>query len=263
MYKVLIAEDEPFIGDSIRKMMERFGPEFEVRACVYDGEAALERLEEESFDVVLTDIRMPGMDGIEVLRRIDRDYPNIITVVISGYEIFDYARKALKYHASEYLLKPVSIDNMKELLAKLKVLLVEREKEQHYQKIFSAVGVGGVEKKEDGSGKEQLAESVRQYLEGHYGEKITTKELSKKFGLVPSYLSTLFRQEQGMSPSDYLNRLRIERAKALLLENMFLTVREIAEITGYADQLYFSKVFKKETGMTPSDFRAAFGKRQD
>ncbi len=66
-----------------------------------------------------------------------------------------------------------------------------------------------------------------------------------------------------MSPSDYLNRLRIERAKALLLENMFLTVREIAEITGYADQLYFSKVFKKETGMTPSDFRAAFGKRQD
>ncbi len=165
MYKVLIAEDEPFIGDSIRKMMERFGPEFEVCACVYDGEAALERLEEESFDVVLTDIRMPGMDGIEVLRRIDRDYPNIITVVISGYEIFDYARKALKYHASEYLLKPVSIDNMKELLAKLKVLLVEREKEQHYQKIFSAVGVGGGEKKRRRQ-RERAVGGVRKAISG-------------------------------------------------------------------------------------------------
>ena len=261
MYKVLIAEDEPFISDNIRRMIERFGPEFEVCACVYDGEAALERLKEENFDVVLTDIRMPGMDGIEVLRRIDHDYPNIVTVVISGYEIFDYARKALKYHASEYLLKPVSIDSMNELLEKLKNLLSEWKKQQYYPNIFSSTGIEGREKKEDGREKEQLVESVKQYLDDHYGEKITTKDLSKKFGLVPSYLSTLFRQEQGMSPSDYLNRLRIEKAKVLLLENIFLTVREIAEITGYADQLYFSKVFKKETGMTPSEFRAASWKR--
>lgn len=91
-----------------------------------------------------------------------------------------------------------------------------------------------------------MAESVRQYLEGHYGEKITTKELSKKFGLVPSYLSTLFRQEQGMSPSDYLNRLRIERAKALLLENMFLTVRKLRKSPGMRISCISAKYLKKK-----------------
>ncbi len=97
---------------------------------------------------------------------------------------------------------------------------------------------------------------VEEYLRGHYAEHITGQTLARKFGYVPSYISFLFRQAYGQSPSDYLTALRLDRAKELMRSDPAMLVREVAERVGFKNQYHFSRVFKKNEGLWPSDFKS-------
>ena len=97
---------------------------------------------------------------------------------------------------------------------------------------------------------------VEEYLRGHYAEHITGQTLAKKFGYVPSYISFLFRQAYGQSPSDYLTKLRLDKAKELMRGDPAMLVREVAERVGFKNQYHFSRVFKKNEGLWPTDFKA-------
>jgi YesN/AraC family two-component response regulator len=101
----------------------------------------------------------------------------------------------------------------------------------------------------------KLINSIQNYLKVNYQKSITNTVLSKEFGFVPSYISRLFKQyNDGISPGDYLSNYRIEKAKKIMKENPELMVKEIADMVGFHDAYYFSKIFKKKTGMWPTEY---------
>lgn len=106
--------------------------------------------------------------------------------------------------------------------------------------------------------KEYLVLQLEDYIKTNMSASITNQTLADAFGLVSTYISKLFKKYKGVSPSEYLLSLRIEKAKEMLIHDPDLLAKDIAEIVGYADPLYFSRVFKKVTGMYPSDYRKHF-----
>ncbi len=111
----------------------------------------------------------------------------------------------------------------------------------------------------DKSGMNSLMERIDTYLRTHLADAINTQTLSHTFGLVPSYLSKLFTNYKGMSPARYLVYLRIEKAKEMLIEQPEMLFKDIGVMVGYPDPHHFSRVFKKETGMYPSEFKEKGG----
>ena len=120
MFKVLIAEDEPPIMRMIKSTLESVDSDFKVTECCINGKNAVEKLKNEDFDIVITDIKMPIMTGIELAGWIYQNKPDTKVIIVSGYSDFEYARKALEYKVFDYLLKPISKDKVSELTARIK-----------------------------------------------------------------------------------------------------------------------------------------------
>jgi len=508
--KILIVEDEPPIARSLRTLIEQL-PDMTVVACAIHGVDALEWLEREAIDVVFTDVSMPVMGGIELMSAIHERYPDIVTVVVSGYQDFEYVRSALRYQAFDYMLKPVFKPDLHKLLGSLEEASFDRKRERQERTerqlhdllnrtgsswpplhnsvpnmpwytvavicagtlpgsyadkrspardywgavdlsvllpaqlpanqgdnrywvldgksaaekiivcgsmeeqdrtlleqvyaqlprdLFVTMAVGpavarveelaemhdalrmflyrtiSIEQSQlrwvqqselqavqsqshekgillDSAESESLvlhlnwAEAepveqilrqlfgrcmeqmtsqaeleslmlqilhrvskfsagqdvnlseleieigeamtsassypvlleevvrifvktssrhkaqdtprivldVEQYLQENYAQAITNEDLSKKFGFVPSYITKLYRTHRGMSPSQYMTRIRLEKAKEIMRSQPELMLKEIAEMVGYNDPLYFSRVFHKEVGIWPSEYK--------
>ena len=107
--RILIVDDEPEAGEILSLRLARRGME---PAYASSGEAALARLKEQPADIVLLDIKMPGMDGLEVLRHIRNDYPDISVIILSGHADMESAAKGLELGAFFYLLKPVNLEDL-------------------------------------------------------------------------------------------------------------------------------------------------------
>ncbi len=499
MIRVMIVEDEPPIARLVKGLVEQASPFFEVVSCEDNGQMALERFAQEPVDLVITDIRMPVMDGLQLLEQLHEKYPLCVTVVLSGYQDFSYAQSALRQGAFDYLLKPVSREKLSELLLRVeqvwrdrrrgeksrqlqesilgdstelpadggeymvlllcagawpltpddmlapgqafwlripledhvksfvnaaeefmvisgrlrteKVLLLEHVPPQRARKIAASlfelltlepipitilgwerpvpfaqvgeimrklrtqlhsritlcnsqlqwlsddstakahsIGLGdypvsavvesiatqnpdrlvqhvtnavtlAAEQKssqlsfvhfldavisdsrlvsmgfspgelkleldgavsnavspdglsldiasifsalmnthtsaaESRKGQEELARHVEEFLTANFQKPISNEMLSQQFGFVPSYISKLFRRYRGVSPSEYITRYRLNRAKDLMRERPELLVRDVAALAGYNDPYYFSRLFKKEVGVWPSQFQA-------
>ena len=481
MYKVMIVEDEPPIARMVKSVLESAAPDFSVAKCCINGKHAVEALEKEAFDIVITDIKMPVMTGLELASWIRENRAETMVIILSGYSDFEYARKAIEYKAFDYLLKPVSSDKVKELAGRIRTelgaqprqkaadderdtviilacagayllygsevmlpggsfwsderieKLMERvlAKNEEYlyfntnvpSERFIAIGSEGIERQEEvvrqfygafnsrefpvtvvykkgvrfkdagktlaflreqlikrlilnqsqliccnnvqdsyenieqpyskheidvitaaiknGNSDEvrrqltavldnmkaasatqeevngflnivldtyvlyypksvqrkntsvkqefinaiagfvkweafiddivsilmtlksdaknvdryvQLADSVEEYLVRNYNKSITNDVLAKEFGFVPSYISRIFKRQKGVSPNEYMTKYRIELAKRLISENPDMKVKEIANVVGFRESYYFSKTFKKETGVWPTEY---------
>ncbi|MBP1994518.1 response regulator transcription factor [Paenibacillus eucommiae] len=270
MIKVMIVEDEPPIARSLKRMMESEHSSYQVVACAINGQEALEWLQREQIDVVFTDIRMPVMDGIELLSRLSLHDPQILKVVISGYQEFEYARKAIQYQVFDYMLKPIVKPVLAELLHKIADQIQVKEADLKRQQLYEQLSqtmLPGEQTSETQALEAQTLEAktsesqplpvvleVERFLQKHYTENITNEMLSQKFGFVSSYISKLFRAHKGVSPSQYVTKLRIDKAKEIIRLQPHLRMKEVAELVGYNDALYFSRVFRKETGDWPTQF---------
>lgn len=204
-----------------------------------DGVTTLEEVEKKKPDVLFSDIRMPGYTGLELLEHIQEKKLDVKVVFVSGYAEFTYAQKALSLGAVDYLLKPIKPDMMTTVLKKLEVKLAGKVQEEV------------IEQKEE---KVPVIEQIITEIQEHYTENITLTELAKKYGISVGYLSSLIKENVGLSYSDYVTARRIQKAKELL-EDERLSMEQIAEQTGFRDHFYFIKVFKKHTGITPGKYR--------
>ena len=120
MIRVMIVEDEPHAQRRLQRMIERLDDFFRIEATAMDGEEALDILKTTRCDVVFTDIRMPIMDGVELMQRVRRQYPEMMLVVLSGYSDFSYVSEAVRSQAVDYLLKPLTEEALSGLLSQLK-----------------------------------------------------------------------------------------------------------------------------------------------
>jgi two-component system response regulator YesN len=123
MYRIVLVEDEPAAAENIRDIIRLYCPRFEIAACGDNGAAGLALAQVYQPDLLLTDIRMPVMDGLELIVRLHEEMPQVKTMILSGYQDFEYARTALQYGAADYLLKPISPQAMAAALNRISPLL--------------------------------------------------------------------------------------------------------------------------------------------
>ena len=124
-YKILLVDDEAEVRTSIIRKIDWSAVGFQVVGDAENGVDALEKIEQLEPDVVLTDIRMPYMDGLEMAERLREIHPSIKVVLFSGFDDFEYAQKAIKLNIIEYILKPVNAEEMMEILLRIKGTLDE------------------------------------------------------------------------------------------------------------------------------------------
>ena len=248
MIRLLIAEDEKLIREGLVNTVpwKRMG--FELVGATNNGLGALEMARRLDPQVLLTDIRMPKMDGLELLATVHRELPRLKVVILSGYDDFAYAQKALRLGALDYLLKPVDLAAITETMEKVR---------EHFAASLPPGDLAGDAESASEAGSEQHHRLVQQaavWLEANYAQDLRLEDLAGRVGLSPNYFSHLFKRQQGMGFREYLNKLRVARA-CQLLATTGLKVYEIAQQVGYTDYKYFSLVFHKLTGTTPTRYR--------
>lgn len=238
MLKIIIIDDEELIRMGLVKLLTDAGRGYSVIGCFADGSEALKALLNSEADVVITDMRMPEMDGMKLLKAV-RDMLNMITfIVLSGYSDFDYARTMFRYGAVDYLLKPVDQHELFKCL----------------DKIAEAKGITTCEEKMTG-GNKRVVELIKEIIRKEHVKELNLEELSHKVFLNPKYLSRIFKNETGISITDYLIYVRIEIAKQLLRDNPEIKIYEVANLVGYADSVFFNKIFKRLVGITPLEYK--------
>ena len=240
-FRILLADDEPYLRKSVIRRIDELDAGFTVAAEASDGAEAFEILRTESIQVVITDIRMPVMDGLELARRIRETYPDVVVIILTGYADFSYAQEALRQGATDYLLKPIDTDDLEAALSRIRLIL-ERLYPQEADDTISRHGA-----------KESVEIAVS-YLNEHYGEDVDIGKLAESLGFTSAYLTKLFNRHIGVSPVKYLTEIRMREAKRLLIDTDY-SIKKIGETVGYHDQFYFSKTFRKMNGMNPSAYR--------
>ena len=240
MLTVFIADDEVWIARGLQKLIEKTGLEVSVVGTASDGIAAKQGIAALKPDLVFSDIRMPGLTGLELLKLLPELSPRTRLVLISGYAEFSYAQEAVKSHAYDYLLKPIREEEVSRILGTLCPRKQDLERRGQAPK-------GQVQ-------PERTIDSVTAEIQNRFAEDLSLNELAERYSLSPGRLSTMIKEELGMNFSDLLTSLRIQKAKELLLDSR-LSIQEIGEAVGYRDYFYFTKVFKRAEGISPSKYR--------
>ena len=254
MYNLLIADDESIVRRGIKTLVDyrslEIGEIFEAE----NGEAALKCVESGKIHIVFADINMPHMNGLDFAKKAKEFDSNIKISLITGYDYFDYVLTALKIGVDDYILKPVSKDDVTELLIKL----IEKRKEADGLCSIkeSADRLAGLSDTAVDSLKIMLVSEINKNIEN---PSFSLSELAAAAGYNAAYLSTLFKKSFGLNFREYLLDIRLERAKILLLSTQMKSY-EIAQAIGIEDANYFSACFKRKFGVTISEFRSAGGR---
>ncbi|MFD0693346.1 response regulator [Paenibacillus sp. GCM10027628] len=347
MIKTLIVDDEPWNRELIKRFGEWEANGMEIVGEAEEGTEAIQLIERLSPDLVITDMRMPGMDGIAFIRHIYQCFPHIQIIVISGYDDFVYAKQAILCQAKDYLLKPIDPKELNQVLQKCraaieaisvprKSLSLDIEQLQLIKSVMPALSLYVAELKADKvehtfqqlliqlqtfnsvdpveweriyqefmlllnelmmknllkassllseepvyfSSCDQMIEGltkaysaaidqlvqerkyknkmnlldIKTYIDHNYTGSLTVEKIAQAFFVSNVYLSRAFRSEFGLTITDYIQHLRMERAKEWLLSEQ-TPIKTVAELCGYEDVAYFYRVFKKHFGVAPGEMR--------
>ena len=264
MYKILIAEDESIERRMLRKTLERrFDGEVTLLEAK-NGREALELALEEKPRVAILDINMPGLSGLDVAREIRRERLNCVLLFLTAYDNFEYARQAIAVRALDYLLKPYDEQELI-LCVEAAMHLSDRLARNRLYLDYFRMEDGEVPAPQEERGdKERLGpirDSIAAYIDANYASDLSLQSISQALNYSEAYFCKLFKQCFGVNFSAYLNDYRIAKAKELLTATD-TGVKDISEACGYADSSYFARVFKRQTGQTPSDYRTNALKRE-
>ncbi len=246
MIKGLIVEDENLIRKKLLHFIDYDALGMVVVADGSNGVEGVDLIKKYQPDIVLADINMPEKDGLDMISEtLDYDY---IAIIISGYDYFSYAQRALKYGVTDYLLKPISLDDLKEALINAReIIYKKRNVISQKTDLENAVDISLNPLIKDTTVLEMI-----DHIKNNYEEKISISDLSKELAYSESMLNRKFKKEVHITFNEYLNRYRINKAIDLL-KNSDYNITEIAYMCGYSSAKYFARVFKKYLGMSPSD----------
>ncbi len=242
MYRVVIVDDEKTISEGIASLFPWSSIGFEAVSYT-DPRVALADIERNGCDVVLSDIEMPGMSGIELCQKLQGK--DIIVVFLSSHQNYDYFRSAIRYSVEDYLLKPISSDDIMECFGKIKAKLDARhpaeEEETHTSGYY-----------------ESIRKIVIDYLEENY-QNARLEEAAHRANLSSAYLSSLLKDKLGCGFSELLTKIRMEKA-AKMLGDVQYKAYDIAYYVGYDNPKSFSRAFKNYYGCSPMEYRQRGGR---
>lgn len=248
--KILVVDDEEVIVLGIIKKLSQLADIPTTLVGAYSGEEALQIMENFLPDLLITDISMSPMDGLELISRTREKGLCDHYIILTAYESFDYAKQALQYQVMDYLLKPVDWGILERHVREL-ALKADQETRiaqvvQQYSHLFTDLA----EKDLSPTGKKLV-----KYVHKNYHREISLSQLSVYSGLSENSICNLFKKELGITFLDLVYQLRIKKAMELLLADHSTTVRDVALKIGYSSERQFFRVFKSWTGFTPQQFR--------
>lgn len=260
MYSLVIAEDELMTRRGLVDMIKWHEMGFAVDGEFSDGQELLDYLKGSMPDVILTDIKMSRVSGVDIARYVAEQNLPIQIVFLSGYKDFEFAQSAVEYRVFRYLVKPVSIPKLREVFLSLKESLDRRNATLCQPSSGEPVPCAGSPDETEGKTEaacEQNAtaiEAVMKFIRQRFCEEISLSDIAEEVFLNPIYISRLIKEQTGKNYTELLTEMRIGKAVELL-EQTNLYVYEIADRVGYHNLKYFYKVFKKATGSSPNDYR--------
>ena len=242
MYRVILVDDERLIVKGLSSVVSWAELGCQVAGTAFDGAGGLALIRQLKPDIVLTDIRMPNMDGLTMLAALKSEFPRMQMSVLTAYRDFEYARQALNLGVCRYLLKPSDLNEIEEAVR----LMAAR---------LDALPPDAPEAGEDGPAGNFIVQAAMGYMREHYAEQhLSLSDVADHVYVSQWHLSKLLNRETGQSFFDLLGSLRIARAKELLGSSQ-MRVHEIAEATGFSDVAHFSRSFKRIAGCTPGEYR--------
>ncbi|MFB3162159.1 response regulator [Neobacillus sp. 179-C4.2 HS] len=250
MKKILLVDDERWVRTALKWTINKLDLPLQVVHECQNGLEALDWIKMNEVDLILTDIRMPVMDGLALVKELSTLNGAYEVIVISVHDEFQFIQQAMRSGVTDYLLKPIEENEIKVCLEKW---LHKKSNQGNVSKQLLA---------EKDNFPLSTIDRILDYIEKTPLDQITLKEAAESIHINPSYLSQLFKQQLNKKFVDYITELRIEESKRLL-QNTTLRMSEIAERVGYSDLAYFSNNFKKIVGSSPSEYRNINSKTSD
>lgn len=251
MYKILVVEDEKIIRQRLI-----FGIDFEHLNCVVIGEArdgkeGEKLIKKLSPDIVLTDINMPIMDAFDMLEAtIDYSYS---TIILSGYNEFKNAQKAIKYGVTEFIVKPIKESNIVEALERAKIEVDQQNRLTRLENIHELEGNYELISYSIHDLDDKIVRKMIDYISDNYQRKFLFDDVSKEIGYSTPVLNEKFKKATKMTFNEFLNRYRINQS-IQMIKKRDKKLFEIAEACGFSEYKYYNKVFKKYLGMSTTEF---------
>ena len=271
MVKIIIVDDESASLKTMGRVISGIRKDVEIAGLFNNINLAMDFLRENFVDIILSDIKMPGGGGIELARFVQENYPEIKMVFFSAYNDFEYAQQAINLNVKHYLSKPINIEELNDTLNNL-IELINKEnrireeaiiKERKYNELLLMAKkehiIDEFEQTTDSDAKNTEADSlqtidvIKKFIDKNYMYDILLEDIAKSVNLSSSYTSKLFKAKTGQGLSDYLIKVRINKAIALMKTKKY-KIFQISEMCGYTSRKYFSHAFKQHTGLSPSEY---------
>ena len=256
MYRVLIADDEPIERQVISKKLNVFFKDQIEVFLATNGVEAVEEFKKNDCQIALLDISMPGKSGLDAAEEIRTFDERCSIIFLTAFDEFSYAKKAIEVKALDYLLKPGADEELINVLEEA-FSIADKNKEDvkdvEIKKQNTVKSEFDLEDK-DQSKSGEIVREAKKFIDEHYKEDISLQDVAGVLGYSDVYFCKLFKQNFGKSFIVYLNELRISKAKEFLA-NPAINIKDISSEAGYRDANYFTRVFKRMTGQTPSEYR--------
>lgn len=238
MYKALIMDDNKPLADSLAKLQLWRQMNCEVVRVCYDSVSGKEAILQEKPDIIITDIRMPGLSGLDVIDTIRQKLPLCKVIFMSAYDDFRYAQRALRMGAQDYLLKPFSKENLAESVSRTVKALDQQRVPADVEELTDM----------------PVVKPIIRYIQAHLADQTTAYDVAKEFYMSISRLNNLLQKATGSSYRELRMELRMKQAQKLLMDPRY-SIEEIGMMVGYKNYVSFYRAFCREYAMPPTEYR--------
>lgn len=243
MYKVVLIDDEAIITEGLQKVVDWPSHNCQVAALAQDAASGAQAIRQHRPDILFTDIKMPGEDGLTMLAGLKGEFPRMQIAVLTGYRDFEYARQAIRLGVARFLLKPSKMDELNEALAYMTGVLDRLPPQAEPEPQPDSEDPNSF-----------LVRQAQAYIAEHCAQRLSLQDVADHCYVSQWHLSKLLNKHLNQSFYDLLNAVRVRQAKELM-DDPALRISEVAERVGYADTAHFSRVFKKLEGVSAGEWR--------
>jgi YesN/AraC family two-component response regulator len=262
MYRLVIVEDDYLIRTGLGNMFPWNNVGFDVVGCFENGKEALDYIQSHPVDIVLSDIRMPVMSGLDLARELSRLNPTIYIVFLSAFEDFSYAQQAIEYGARKYLIKSTKYDDLISTFQKIKTDFDQRESTRNIAVPLSSdlsvlLPEGSAAETppepESRSASSMKVERILLYIQKNY-KTVTLQNTADQIKVSPVYMSRFFKEKTNTLFVDYVTAVRMNKAAELIRTSDY-KLYQISEMVGYSNPKNFSRAFKHYFKVSPQEYR--------